>query len=193
MTAAAAPFPPTGGYITPENVAEAARFAVTRKEVSAGLIQRRLRVGFATAAFLLEWLEALGITGPFAPQAARPVLLRGLAPELAGLIAEFAVARPWLTDPLAVHDRCEWVSGEFARLCTSRGVAATVISGLRFGEIPEFPGRPLLLGGHFAVDASGTVVDWTARQFDPAAPVPLVTVLAEWRRTWRDLAAAHPR
>lgn len=45
-----------------------------------------------------------------------------------------------------------------------------------------------MLGGHFAVlvaDAdTETVYDWTARQFDPTAPVPEVMALTRWQQVW---------
>jgi hypothetical protein len=50
------------------------------------------------------------------------------------------------------------VPEEFARLCVDRGLPALVVSGLRFGEIPEFPGTEVILGGHFAVAVGGPVV-----------------------------------
>ena len=82
---------------------------------------------------------------------------------------------------------------EFARLCVDRGLPALVVSGLRFGEIPEFPGTEVILGGHFAVAVGGTVVDWTARQFNPAALVPEVVPLGQWRGVWQGIAATAPR
>jgi hypothetical protein len=108
------------------------------------------------------------------------------------LISEFGVTRPWLADPEQVRDRCDKVSGEFARLCADRGLPAKVVSGMRFGEIPEFPGTEVVLGGHFAVSVGTSVIDWTARQFDPCAQVPVVVSLGEWRKVWRGIAATEP-
>lgn len=103
-------------------------------------------------------------------------------------MSAFAAAHPDLVDPSWVVDRCEEVSAAFARACHEAGVAATVISGARFGEVDQFPGVRLMLGGHFAVlvaDEEGdTVFDWTARQFDPKAPVPEVMALSRWRQVW---------
>lgn len=93
--------------------------------------------------------------------------------------------------PEIVRDQAEAFSEEFAKICRGRGVDARVISGARFGEVPEFPGRRLLLQGNFAVlvpDGDGMVFDWTARQYDGKCPVPLVTPLAAWRQTWLEPA-----
>ena len=43
---------------------EAAKLAVTRKTFSATMIQRKLKVGFARAARIIDQLEELGIVGP---------------------------------------------------------------------------------------------------------------------------------
>ena len=52
----------------------ATAFARGRKTVGASQVQRRLRVGFATAARLLEELEARGIVGPSRGAPGREVL-----------------------------------------------------------------------------------------------------------------------
>lgn len=89
-----------------------------------------------------------------------------------------------LLDPFEAHDRCQDYSEEFASRCKEAGVEAEVVSGLKFGEMPEFPGQRLVLGGHFAVQVGPMVYDWTARQFDPTAPVPMVTTIDQWRDEW---------
>jgi hypothetical protein len=99
----------------------------------------------------------------------------------------------WLMDP-TLHDHCVLVSEEFKAVCVRHNVAAQVIDGLQVGEHPAFPGKRLVLAGHFAVllpnEAAGIVVDWTARQFDPDAPVPMIMSLHEWRATWPDTDSA---
>ncbi len=106
-----------------------------------------------------------------------------------------------LHDPLFARERCQGISEEFAKLCRGYLVPATVISGVRLGQHPAFPGIELVLAGHFAVlmpsqrnagraeRERGPVIDWTARQFAADAPVPSISTLASWRQTWRDLAA----
>lgn len=111
---------------------------------------------------------------------------------LTALVERFSAEHPELRDPSGAHDRCVPVSEAFAALLVEHGVVAEVVDGVRFGEVPEFPGERLMLGGHYAVavttDGGKTVCDWTARQFDPNAPVPLVKPLAVWRETWQRLS-----
>lgn len=66
---------------------DAARFAATRTEVGPSDVQRRVRVGFATAARLVHLLEDAGILGP--PTAKGRYLVTAGAAEL----DEFITAR----------------------------------------------------------------------------------------------------
>lgn len=101
------------------------------------------------------------------------------------LVAKFGSRYSFLQDPYRALDRCIVASEEFASEVTSAGGAAEVVSGVRFGEMPEFPGHEVLLGGHYAVLVGDTVYDWTARQFDPQCDFPLVVPLSQWRSTWK--------
>lgn len=108
-----------------------------------------------------------------------------------------------LQTPEGASERCQEVSEDFVTHCHQHGVPAELITGGWFGEDERFPGIEVMMAGHFAVltpvryDESHdewmgeVVIDWTARQFDPAAPVPLIVSEQEWRSTWRhlDLAA----
>lgn len=97
-----------------------------------------------------------------------------------------------VTDPDLARDWCLEVSEEFAAACLAAAIPAEVITGAKFGEMPEFPGIRLLMHGHCAtlvtIDEAQVVYDWTARQFNPAVPVPLVQSLSEWRQEW-----SHPQ
>lgn len=116
--------------------------------------------------------------------------------RLLALADEFHQGLPWLGDGAAVLDLCESVSSEFAALLTEHGLAAETVSGVLMGSIPEFPDTTAVLAGHYATlvrydDGNGpveTVYDWTARQFEPTARVPLVQPLVQWRETWADIA-----
>lgn len=136
------------------------------------------------------------------------------ATPLARLITQFPGANPDLgdlTDPDTVREQCFEVSQRFTDACAAAGIEAEVVSGMLFGEDPAFPGVTLMLHGHAAALVRGwhtaphddtdappvvgsnewfdepedVVVDWTARQFDPDAPVPLVEPLGVWRQRWR--------
>ncbi len=54
---------------------QAARIASTRKTISATLLQRKLKVGFARAARIIDQLEELGMVGPQEGSKPRQVLL----------------------------------------------------------------------------------------------------------------------
>jgi hypothetical protein len=65
-----------GGVIpAPELIEQAARFVASRKRVGASHVQRHVRVGFATAALLIEQLEAAGMVGKPNPAGWRTVLV----------------------------------------------------------------------------------------------------------------------
>lgn len=107
------------------------------------------------------------------------------ATGLEDVVAEFAQQhRQDLLDPSYAHERCVVTSQAFAALCERHGVEAEVISGMKMGEMPEFPGMRMMLAGHFAVLVGDTVYDWTARQFEPQAAVPKVVTETEWRAEW---------
>lgn len=110
-----------------------------------------------------------------------------LGADVAGLVVEFPGVCRWdLDDAAAVRGWCVEVSSQFAQLCAERGVPAQLIHGAHFGELEQFPGVRLLLGAHSAVWLTGcdVVVDWTAHQFDPVAPVPVVEPVDAWRARW---------
>lgn len=110
------------------------------------------------------------------------------------LAGHFAALRPDLVDPEHVRERCAEISEEFVALLAEHHIAARVISGVRFGEDERFPGVRLMMAGHYAVlvadEETDVVYDWTAHQFDPETPVPLVVRLGEWRETWSVLGEA---
>ena len=121
--------------------------------------------------------------------------------RLIALADEFSLAYPWLKDSNAVLDMCVAVSEDFVAMLAEHDIAAETISGVMMGEVPEIPGTTAVLAGHYAVlvhdqaaDGSpGDVVyDWTARQFDPTARVPLIQPLAQWRATWTELGSGQP-
>jgi hypothetical protein len=100
-----------------------------------------------------------------------------------------------LADPANARDQCIAVSVTFASICTRRGISAETLDGFLLARIPPF-GKESVVWGHTAVRATAdgqgdttreVVIDWTLRQFDAAAPVPLIVTLAGWRLFWRDI------
>jgi S-DNA-T family DNA segregation ATPase FtsK/SpoIIIE len=54
---------------------EAARILVAHQQGSISLLQRRLKVGYARAARLVDMMEEAGIVGPFTGSKARDILV----------------------------------------------------------------------------------------------------------------------
>lgn len=92
-----------------------------------------------------------------------------------------------LAVPAIAHDMCVPISEAFASALADAGVEAEVLSGVRMGD---FNGTPVVANGHFAVRVGEVVYDWTARQFNETAAVPLVEPVTVWRRRWPTLADA---
>lgn len=90
-----------------------------------------------------------------------------------------------MLDPVEAEDRCVPVSEAFIAALADEDVSAQLVNGVRMGQ---FQGIPVVLNGHFAVQVGDTIYDWTARQFDPTAPVPLVEPVQAWRARWPSLA-----
>lgn len=127
-----------------------------------------------------------------------------LGVDLRAAVATFAQLHgATLQTPEDAYERCQEVSQAFTDHCHQNGVPARLITGGQFGEDERFPGIELLMVGHFAVLVPAwydetleewvgdVVIDWTIRQFAPAAPVPQITPLDEWRATWRHLGPAE--
>ena len=97
-----------------------------------------------------------------------------------------------LKDPAAARDQCISISGTFADVCNHRGIPADSVTGFLFARVPPFE-QELVVAGHTAVQVQVPagrggefVIDWTARQYDPGVPVPLIVTAAAWRAFWRD-------
>lgn len=114
----------------------------------------------------------------------------GAGPDVARVIhlfGGFGFAR-LLSDPAEARDQCIHISESFASVCRHRSINAGTVTGFLKGSVPPFTGEAILCG-HTAAEVPGPggplAVDWTARQFDPHAPVPLVVPLADWQAFWR--------
>lgn len=114
----------------------------------------------------------------------------GAGPNVArviGLFGGFGFAA-LLADPAEARDQCVSISETFASACRHRDIDARTVTGFLKGSIPPFTGE-VILCGHTAAEVPGPdgwlAVDWTARQFDPRAPVPLVVPVTDWQAFWR--------
>lgn len=96
-------------------------------------------------------------------------------------VAQWKADHPECATPMEIRDCCMEYSEAFAHFLGAESIDAEMVSGF------EMDGK-VILQGHSATLVYGSVVfDWTARQFDATAEVPLVTPLAEWRQKWRTL------
>lgn len=92
------------------------------------------------------------------------IVCEGAIPGLDEIAAKFAEAHPEYATPKGAHDNCQKASVEFLDACQEAGyrdlenvelivVDDTIHRGARVGNI---------------------IYDWTARQYNPAAPWPLI-------------------
>jgi hypothetical protein len=144
--------------------------------------------------------SALTLVNPFHGQVLElgplwdSMVAAALEPEAAGaavawvawLFGDKLGFRALYSDPATARDQCICASDLFASLCQDRGIEAGTVSGYWKTHVPPFSGEVV---GHTTatVPAPGgglLAVDWTARQFDPAAPVPLIVPLADWQAFW---------
>lgn len=97
-----------------------------------------------------------------------------------------------LTDPASVADQCHVVSSAFTTWWSTHGGQAEVVTGARFERIPQLNVEAVVVAHQATVvtlpDGTTLVVDFTARQFDPHAPVPVVVPLPVWREQWQPLS-----
>jgi len=105
------------------------------------------------------------------------------------LTKQFAKDHRRAADPNWVRDRCMDHCDAFVAYLRAwmADVDVEIISGVK---VERVDGMTLIQQGHFAVLHDGLVYDWTARQFDPDAPFPMVAPLAEWRQKWPTLEGA---
>lgn len=93
------------------------------------------------------------------------------------------------SDPGRAKDGCIDASEFFAERCTRNGLIAELVSGFLMGPgTPPFEDIEVIKHGHTAAKvwhiSTPIVVDWTARQYDPSAPVPLIVPLSAWQAFW---------
>ncbi len=74
--------------VPPDDVAEATRIVRAENKASVALLQRRMNIGYAEAAQLIDELEARGVIGPFAGASPREVLPGDEPDDAAGLDIE---------------------------------------------------------------------------------------------------------
>lgn len=102
------------------------------------------------------------------------------------LVEDFAKENPACFHAGQCRDRCDYFSTVFMdRIHENTNLPASLVQGFMFMEVD---GHRVILEGHVATLVNNdTVFDWTARQFDPKAPVPVIQPLSEWRETWKEI------
>jgi hypothetical protein len=110
--------------------------------------------------------------------------------DLSGFEPEVDVETPALA-----FDSCKAVSEQFVTWACGRGLQAEMVQlagSPDFADaLPEWWLVPADMRLHYVVRVGSVYVDWTARQFDPEAPVPLVTTSHGWRNEYE--ATMDPR
>lgn len=111
-----------------------------------------------------------------------PAGVGGPLGEVISLFGDLFAAH--LADPAGAPRECVSFSELFASMCRHRDIGAETADGCLFDrDVPQ-------AGGIAEVDQTAAlvlddaihcrlIVDWTARQFDPEAPVPLIVPLAQ--------------
>lgn len=87
-------------------------------------------------------------------------------------------------DQWDAEDQCYSESKKFEALLLSKGIDCSIIMGWK---TDDFMGHQVITQGHVGVRVGDRVWDWTARQFNPRAPVPQVMSVAEWEHEWPDV------
>lgn len=87
---------------TTDDLAEAAELIVTSQFGSASMVQRKMRVGFATAGAMLDRLEALRIVGRQEGARARDVLVK--AEHYQDAVAAVRTGRPYAVPARGAED-----------------------------------------------------------------------------------------
>ncbi|MGZ6641411.1 MAG: hypothetical protein ACXVFT_06175 [Solirubrobacteraceae bacterium] len=122
--------------------------------------------------------------------------VRSRAGVPAALIAAFRAehAAAACAEPAGAYANCYAMSLRFAAWLRARDVPCSVLHlrGSR-SPFPDAAGRwppcaPERFE-HWVVEAGGLAIDWTARQFVPDAPLPLVLDRAELGRRWREISS----
>lgn len=106
--------------------------------------------------------------------------LRTVDNALQTAIDLFNQEQGWMySTPFAARDRCLSAAHGFMEYCADQAVTAKLVSGLWVD--PD----NIVLHGHYVVRIGDNIYDWSARQFYPAAPMPLIIPFTEWAAQWR--------
>lgn len=106
------------------------------------------------------------------PNADRHVGVSALPADVTAACAEFASQHPQYADAHGAADMCQEASAEFLDLLIESGVLAP--DGIQRSEWENAEAGIVDGYVHYAARVGPWLIDWTARQFDPEAPWPLV-------------------
>lgn len=96
-----------------------------------------------------------------------------------------AVAGHW-PELVKGGSHCTEMSGRLAGAFDAASVPWSIL------DLSDRIGAANALDFHYVVESKGFVFDLTYRQYDPSAPVPLVSKLAKIREEWRDVRLVGP-
>ena len=93
-------------------------------------------------------------------------------PGLRAAIADFAAANPHLSTPAGAHHQCGRASADFIDLLLERGVLERRPADSWDWEVQEIAVIDHV--SHRVARVGVTLIDWTARQYEPDAPFPKI-------------------
>lgn len=105
-------------------------------------------------------------------------------------VAQFMYRFPGLQKMNSSYGRCKLVSYELAKFLREHGVKAFIyhLEGVKKGSYPnphkDYQEKKPSEWSHYIVKVRNQGIDLTARQFDKAAPLPLVAHINEFKAKW---------
>lgn len=95
---------------------------------------------------------------------------------LENIVACFKIAFAQFSDPHTAQDECYHASYAFLGLLQEGKIDAELTEGMYLD--PD----DIIIWDHYGVKVGDVVYDWTARQFYPPAPWPMIVPWEDWNR-----------
>lgn len=108
-------------------------------------------------------------------------LLEASNKQLAAVIDQFADERAYLKDPIKARFECGYIAPVFNDALRAAGISGAMQISIPAFMLPELYGSRVNAThySHVATLLNNTIYDWTARQYSPQCPFPLVYKLRD--------------